>query len=88
MKYFSLDSIILSDIYRSLGRCKSRHCFFQGLEKRYNFQRNTLAENRFNSGYDEAYKAWLEEDLEGTVIPGPNAFDQVEDRESKIQVQL
>ncbi|MCD9644135.1 hypothetical protein HAX54_032121 [Datura stramonium] len=44
-----------------------------------------MAQNRFEVGYDEIYKAWLKEDLQMTLTPGPNTYDQVEDMVSKTQ---
>ncbi|MCE0480841.1 hypothetical protein HAX54_037993 [Datura stramonium] len=47
-----------------------------------------LAIDRFQVGCDEAYKAWLQEDLLGTLISVLNIGLQIEDVESKTQVRL
>ncbi|MCE3216151.1 hypothetical protein HAX54_005118 [Datura stramonium] len=44
-----------------------------------------MAQNRFETGYDKLYKASLKEDLQMTLTPGPDTYDQVEDVESKAQ---
>ncbi|MCE2055140.1 hypothetical protein HAX54_042056 [Datura stramonium] len=47
-----------------------------------------LAPNRFEARYDKLFKAWLTRDLQMTLTPGPDTYDQVEDMESKAQVDL
>ncbi|MCE5166542.1 hypothetical protein HAX54_021513 [Datura stramonium] len=44
-----------------------------------------MAQNRFESGYDKLCKAWLKKNLQMTLTPGTNTYDQVEDVESKGQ---
>ncbi|MCD7472108.1 hypothetical protein HAX54_013047 [Datura stramonium] len=48
-------------------------------------KRDTLAKDRFNTRCDEAYKAWLKEELQGTLVPGPNIYDRVGVGESKLK---
>uniref|UniRef100_M1DUV0 Uncharacterized protein n=1 Tax=Solanum tuberosum TaxID=4113 RepID=M1DUV0_SOLTU len=49
---------------------------------------NTIAADRFNVGYDETYKAWLKDNIQGISFPVPNIYHSVEDKESKALIEL
>ncbi|KAK4738128.1 hypothetical protein R3W88_001825 [Solanum pinnatisectum] len=42
----------------------------------------------FNAGYDETYKAWLKDNIQGISFPVPNIYRSVEDKESKALIEL
>ncbi|KAK4723565.1 hypothetical protein R3W88_026344 [Solanum pinnatisectum] len=44
--------------------------------------------DRFNTGYDKTYKAWLKDDIQGISFPVPNIYRSVEDKESKTLIEL
>ncbi|KAH0696517.1 hypothetical protein KY290_013887 [Solanum tuberosum] len=50
--------------------------------------KDTIAADRFNAGYDETYKAWLKDNLQGISFPVPNIYRSVEDEESKALIKL
>ncbi|KAK4724720.1 hypothetical protein R3W88_027499 [Solanum pinnatisectum] len=48
----------------------------------------TIAVDRFNAGYDETFKAWLKDNIQGIFFPIPNIYCSVEDKESKALIEL
>jgi len=50
--------------------------------------KDTIAIDRFNAGYDETYKAWLERNIQGISFSVPNIYRSVEDKESKALIEL
>ncbi|KAK4710383.1 hypothetical protein R3W88_004896 [Solanum pinnatisectum] len=48
----------------------------------------TIVVDRFNAGYDQTYKAWLKDDIQGISFPVPNIYRSVEDKESKALIEL
>ncbi|KAK4737130.1 hypothetical protein R3W88_000827 [Solanum pinnatisectum] len=49
---------------------------------------DTIAADRFNARYDETYKAWLKDNLQGISFPVPNIYSSVEGKESKALIEL
>ena len=50
--------------------------------------KDTIALDRFNTGYDEGYKAWLKRDIQNISFQIPRSFRSVTDKEAKAQAQL
>ncbi|XP_049343488.1 uncharacterized protein LOC125807795 [Solanum verrucosum] len=50
--------------------------------------KDTIAIDRFNAGYDETYKAWLKRNIQGISFSVPNIYRSVEDKESKTLIEL
>uniref|UniRef100_M1DQF0 Uncharacterized protein n=1 Tax=Solanum tuberosum TaxID=4113 RepID=M1DQF0_SOLTU len=50
--------------------------------------KDTIAIDRFNAGYDETYKAWLERNIQGISFSVLNIYRSVEDKESKALIEL
>ncbi|KAH0647581.1 hypothetical protein KY285_032829 [Solanum tuberosum] len=50
--------------------------------------KDTIAIDRFNAGYDETYKAWLKRNIQGISFSVPNIYRSVEDKESKALIEL
>ncbi|KAK4721860.1 hypothetical protein R3W88_012093 [Solanum pinnatisectum] len=48
----------------------------------------TIVVDRFNAGYDETYKAWLKDNIQGISFSVPNIYHSVEDKESKALIDL
>ncbi|KAK4727284.1 hypothetical protein R3W88_032201 [Solanum pinnatisectum] len=57
-------------------------------KKAVRMDEKTIAVDRFNAGYDETYKAWLKDDIQGISFPVPNIYRSVEDKESKALIEL
>ncbi|KAH0712594.1 hypothetical protein KY289_008553 [Solanum tuberosum] len=57
-------------------------------KKALRMNKYTIPANWFNVGYDEAYKAWLKDNLKGIFFPVPNIYRSVEDKESKALIEL
>ena len=51
------------------------------------YLKESIAKDRYNAGYDEAYKGWLKMDILRTITPGPHLDRQVEDVDAKERVQ-
>uniref|UniRef100_M1A8P6 Uncharacterized protein n=1 Tax=Solanum tuberosum TaxID=4113 RepID=M1A8P6_SOLTU len=50
--------------------------------------KDTIAADRFNAGYDETYKDWLKGNIQGISFSVPNIYRSVEDKESKALIEL
>ncbi|KAK4706703.1 hypothetical protein R3W88_033742 [Solanum pinnatisectum] len=57
-------------------------------KKAVRIDEKTIAVDRFNVGYDQTYKAWLKDDIQGISFPVPNIYRSVEDKESKALIEL
>ncbi|KAK4734345.1 hypothetical protein R3W88_008606 [Solanum pinnatisectum] len=57
-------------------------------KKAVRMDEKTIAVDRFNAGYDETYKAWLKDNIQGISFPVPNIYRSVEDKESKALIEL
>ncbi|KAK4716200.1 hypothetical protein R3W88_014538 [Solanum pinnatisectum] len=64
------------------------YVIFERVEKAMRMDEKTIAVDRFNAGYDETYKAWLKDDIQGISFPVPNIYRDVEDKESKALIEL
>ena len=50
--------------------------------------KDNIAPDRFITGYDEAYKIWLKNDIQSISSPVPNSCRTVEDKEAKVVIEL
>uniref|UniRef100_M1DKQ2 Uncharacterized protein n=1 Tax=Solanum tuberosum TaxID=4113 RepID=M1DKQ2_SOLTU len=50
--------------------------------------KDTIAIDRFNTGYNETYKAWLKRNIHGISFSVLNIYRSVEDKESKALIEL
>ena len=50
--------------------------------------KDTIAPNRFNVGYDKGSKEWLKKDIQNVFSQNPCTFDSVTDKESKAVAEL
>ncbi|KAK4721562.1 hypothetical protein R3W88_011795 [Solanum pinnatisectum] len=57
-------------------------------KKAVRMDEKTIAVDRFNAGYDETYKAWLKDNVQGISFPVSNIYRSVEDKESKALIEL
>ncbi|KAK4730567.1 hypothetical protein R3W88_023555 [Solanum pinnatisectum] len=57
-------------------------------KKAVQMDEKTIAVDRFNARYDETYKAWLKDNIQGISFPVPNIYRSVEDKESKALIEL
>uniref|UniRef100_M1E1A0 DUF7745 domain-containing protein n=1 Tax=Solanum tuberosum TaxID=4113 RepID=M1E1A0_SOLTU len=57
-------------------------------KKAVRMDKDTIAADRFNAGYDETYKGWLKDNLQGISFPVPNIYRSLEDKESKALIKL
>ncbi|KAK4726792.1 hypothetical protein R3W88_031709 [Solanum pinnatisectum] len=57
-------------------------------KKAVRMDEKTIVVDRFNAGYDQTYKAWLKDDIQGISFPVPNIYCSVEDKESKALIEL
>ncbi|KAK4732886.1 hypothetical protein R3W88_025874 [Solanum pinnatisectum] len=57
-------------------------------KKALRMNKDTIVADRFNTEYDETYKAWLKDNLQGISFPVPNIYRSVEDKESKALIEL
>ncbi|KAK4722243.1 hypothetical protein R3W88_012476 [Solanum pinnatisectum] len=57
-------------------------------KKTVRMDEKTIAVDRFNARYDQTYKAWLKDDIQGISFPVPNIYRNVRDKESKTLIEL
>ncbi|KAK4713125.1 hypothetical protein R3W88_019032 [Solanum pinnatisectum] len=57
-------------------------------KKAVRMDEKTITVDRFNTGYDQTYKTWLKDDIQGISFPVPNIYRSVEDKESKALIEL
>ena len=50
--------------------------------------KDTIALDRFNVGYDKGYKEWLKKDIQNVTFQTPRSFRSVTDREAKVVADL
>ncbi|KAH0705576.1 hypothetical protein KY289_010652 [Solanum tuberosum] len=49
--------------------------------------KESMAENRYEAGYVDEYKKWLQDDLRGTLDPTPRTGRQIEDVQVRLQIR-
>ncbi|KAH0700949.1 hypothetical protein KY284_015164 [Solanum tuberosum] len=49
--------------------------------------KESMTENRYEAGYVDEYKKWLQDDLRGTLDPTPRTGRQIEDVQVRLQIQ-
>ncbi|XP_027768042.1 uncharacterized protein LOC114074357 [Solanum pennellii] len=61
---------------------------FRELKNAKRMNKDTIAPDRFNAGYDEGYKEWLKKDIQNISFQTPRNFRSVTDREAKAVAEL
>ena len=50
--------------------------------------KDTIAQDRFNAGYDEKYKAWLQDNIQCISYPIPHSFCSIKDKGAKSIIEI
>ena len=50
--------------------------------------KDTIAPDWFNAGYDKGYKEWLKKDIQNVSFQNPHSFCIVTEREAKVVAEL